>query len=235
MCGRVTRTDPKRIEAELRRLAAIFSAPMPIEPRYNVPPGDVQLVVREVRDDATAAREAAWLKWGLVPFWAKEPSIGNRLVNARCEGAADKPAFRDAMKRRRCLFVVDGFYEWRKNASGPKTPFYFHREDGAPFTLGGLYERWLTPGGEPLDTCVVLTTAPNALMQPVHERMPVIVRPEDQDRWLDPDLRDPAQLGDIVAPSDPNGFAAHAVSRRVNIPSADDASLIELEEELRLL
>ncbi|MBV9124870.1 MAG: SOS response-associated peptidase, partial [Planctomycetes bacterium] len=171
-------------------------------------------------------REMSLLRWGLVPSWAEDPAIGNRLINARAETAAEKPAFRSAFRQRRCLIPADGFYEWQRHPGG-KTPYYFSLRDKQPFAFAGLWERWQAPGGKVLETCTLLTTQANSLVQPVHDRMPVIVPAAEYDRWLDPSLHDPALLQPILQPYAPEEMTAYAVSRWVNDPKHEDARCVQ--------
>jgi putative SOS response-associated peptidase YedK len=189
------------------------------EPRYNVAPTtNVLAVVQE--DEPVLTR----LKWGLVPFWADDPKIGNRMINARAEGIAEKPAFRNAFRHHRCLIPLDGFYEWDKQ-QGEKIPYYFHLEDHRPFSLAGLWETW-DKGSEPLRTCTVVTTEANPLMSNIHDRMPVILAPEDRDLWLDPDAESEALLG-LLRPYEGEDLTAYRVSKRVNSPRFDGPECIE--------
>ena len=184
-------------------------------PRWNIAPTQDQLVV-SVRD---GARRAAATRWGLVPSWAKDVEIGNGLINCRSETITEKPAFRDAFRKRRALVVVDGFYAWRVNADGSKSPMRFQRRDRAPFTFAGLWETW-TRGEAPLVTCSIVTTTPNALMQPIHHRMPVILDGDARDAWLTTDAS-PDELRGLLAPRDDEAFEAFEVSAMVNSPRND--------------
>jgi putative SOS response-associated peptidase YedK len=179
MCGRFTLTRPPQ---DIADAFGLDGAPA-LEPRYNVAPTQQ---VFAVRGGASQAREGAWLRWGLVPSWAADLSIGNKLLNARAETAGEKPAFRNAFHRRRCLIPADGFYEWQAVA-GQKRPLYFRLEGGRLFAFAGLWERWQPPAGGPaVETCTILTTGANDLLRPFHERMPVILDPGRHDGWLDP-------------------------------------------------
>lgn len=191
------------------------------EPRFNVAPTQM---VPIVANRSTRAVELA--RWGLVPPWAEDPSIGNRLINARGESLPGKRAFRDAFARRRCLVPADGFYEWRR-AGKKKQPYFIHQEARRPFALAGLWERWRAPDGVWLISFTIVTCAANDLLAPLHDRMPVIVAPEDFERWLARDPAPPAALADILAPADPAGWAADAVGDAVNRPTHDAPDCVE--------
>jgi putative SOS response-associated peptidase YedK len=217
MCGRFALATSG---AQLATQFALAEAPQ-LAPRYNIAPTQSVAIVRA----AATGRELVSLRWGLVPVWAKDPSIGSRMINARAETAAEKPAFRTALRQRRCLIPADGFYEWQA-APGGKQPFYFHMAEGASFALAGLWERWKSPEGAWLETCTILTTEANDLLRPFHDRMPVIVAPDDYARWLDPALREADAVRDLLAPYDPTVMAAHPVSREVNRVANDGPQLI---------
>ena len=210
MCGRFSlKTTPDTLER-------IFGHAVPpgYRPRYNVAPGQEVLAILS---DADGER-AAMPKWGLVPFWAKDPSIGNRMINARAETVADKPAFRDAFRRRRCLVLADGFYEWRRLPER-KQPMWVQLQSGEPFAFAGLWERW-DRGQEPLQTCTILTTGANEFMRPIHERMPVILDGEVAAEWLASGTED-TRLHEIIEESRELPLQAHAVSTLVNRPAND--------------
>lgn len=214
MCGRASLSlQPDELEEFLRRYGLEASVPW-YTPRYNIAPSQNHVVIVEQQ----CARSVRVMRWGLVPSWAKDTSIGNRMINARSETVSSKPAFRDALARRRGLIVVDSYYEWRAEPSGPKTPFRIHRDDSQPFLLAALWERW-GPHDEPLETCVVLTTHANERMAAIHERMPVIVGDDSAGVWLDGETS-PVMVGNIMA-SDNAGFTAYAVSHYVNSPGND--------------
>jgi putative SOS response-associated peptidase YedK len=221
MCGRYTlATAPEA-------LARIFELDDPPElpARYNIAPTQQVPAVRLVVDEGSGAsrrRVLRLLRWGLVPFWAKDPGIGARMINARAETVADKPAFRAAFRRRRCLVLADGFYEWQRVGRGAKQPFLIRLRDGGPFAFAGLWERWTGPEGEPLESCTLLTTQPNELVAPIHNRMPVILDPADYDAWLDPQLQDPAALRPLLRAFPAEKMIAHPVSQRVNNPRVDE-------------
>ncbi|MEO7217771.1 MAG: SOS response-associated peptidase [Gemmatimonadaceae bacterium] len=214
MCGRTSLANlPEHLQPFLLRYG-IHDSPPWYTPRYNIAPSQTQMIIVE-RD---GEREARAMKWGLVPFWAKDPSIGNRMINARVETLATKPAYREAFAKRRGLMVVDSYYEWRVNPAGPKTPFRVHLEGDAPFTLGALWERW-GPKDEPLETCTVITTAAGPLMSRIHDRKPLVVSESAAAAWLDSNSSS-ATIQEIVA-SDDEHLLADPVSFYVNVPSND--------------
>lgn len=209
MCGRFTlRASPEQLG-----LAFGVAPPQEVAPRYNVAPTQPVAIVRP--DSATGKRVWTYALWGLIPSWAKDPTIGGRLINARSETAAEKPSFRGAFKYRRCLVPVDGFYEWQKVGKG-KQPYFIHMQDDAPFAVAGLWEHWIGPDGSEIESCTLLTTEPNGLMQPLHNRMPVILAAADYDRWLTTDSRDVAHLRDLLRPYPADSMAAYPVSTLVN-------------------
>jgi putative SOS response-associated peptidase YedK len=224
MCGRY------ELHSNPAAIALLFGLAHPpdLNPRYNIAPTtDVPIV----RVNAEGQRELVRVRWGLVPRWAKDPSIGARMINARGETIAEKPSFRTAYRRHRCLLPADGFYEWmtipRATAEGGparREPQHIRMKDGSPFGFAGLYERWRSAEGDVLDTCTIVTTEANSLLRPVHDRMPVIVAPEHYARWLDPAHAD---VADLIAPYPSAAMAYHPVSTRVNNVRHDDASLIE--------
>jgi len=219
MCGRFT------LFTAASRLAEVFlpgEAPS-AAPRYNIAPSRPVLTVRV--SPSGGRREFATPRWGLIPPWAKDASIGNRLINARAETAAEKPSFRRAFRERRCLVPADGFYEWKKDVTG-KHPFYIHRRDGSPFAFAGIWERWEGIAGEAVETCAILTTAPNGLLAPLHDRMPVILSPAAYDRWLDPSVRNPELLAPLIGPYPGEELEAYPVGKAVNDPATDDPSCI---------
>ena len=216
MCGRFSlKTTPDTLER-------IFghSAPPGYHPRYNVAPSQEVLAI--VAEDG--AERPAMLRWGLVPFWAKDPGIGNKLVNARAESIAEKPAFRAAFRKRRCLILADGFYEWQQRRDG-KHPMWVHLPDGAPFALAGLWERW-DRGEHPLETCTILTTDANPFMRTIHTRMPIILDAAAGKAWLDAAASE-TELHDLLAASAEVELEAHEVSRLVNNPANDRPECIE--------
>lgn len=231
MCGRVTLTSSAAELAEQFDLEADFlEASLPLlEPRYNIAPSQD---IATVRQDREGRRELSFERWGLVPHWAKDASIGNRLINARAETVASKPAFRDAFKSRRCVVPVDGFYEWTGRA-GARRPYVFRRADGRMFGIAGLYERWLGEGGEVIDSCTLITTEANATVAPFHDRMPVILDPADYEAWLDRERRDARaeSLLPLLAPCPDDWLEPSPVSSRINNVRNDDPECLVPEPE----
>lgn len=222
MCGRFTlRTAPQEVARTFRLTGALGEW----APRYNIAPSQV---VAAVRVDEADARQLVFLRWGLVPAWADDPAIGNRMINARGETVAEKPSFRKAFVARRCLIAADGFYEWQKSggsAKAPKQPFYITMRDERPFAFAGLWER-NTRCGEPIETCTIITTTANELMQPLHDRMPVIVPIDRQDLWLDPAVQEVERLTPLLAPFASDAMKATPVSTRVNNPRNESPECI---------
>jgi len=211
MCGRFTLVSPSVAVTE--RFHA--SAPPDLRPRYNIAPGqDVLCVTRD------GANRIEPLRWGLIPFWAKDPAIGNRLINARAETLAEKPSFRNAFAKRRCLVVADGFYEWRP-AGKRKVPVYIFLKSKKPFGFAGLYESWKAPDGKEIRTCTIITTGANDLVRPIHDRMPVIVPADAEDRWLDPREDSRERLQSLLTPYPSGEMDAHDVASIVNSASHD--------------
>jgi len=192
-------------------------------PSYNISPG--QSVYAVVRDERDETNRLARFRWGLVPSWAKDPSVGNRMINARAESVAERPSFKEAFRDRRCLVVADGFYEWQKTGRA-KVPFFIRLKSGRPFGMAGLYETWVSPAGKILRTCTIITTRANDLLSPIHDRMPVIVHREKQALWLDRSVRDKKHLIDILKPFPPEEMDAYRVSGAVNSPLNDNPALI---------
>lgn len=216
MCGRFTLT------VNINTLAEIFGVAPTLEaaPRYNIAP--TQEVVSILRD-GTAHLE--WLQWGLIPSWAKDASIGSKMINARAETLAEKPSFKRLLRSRRCLVPADGFYEWKKE-HGSKTPMYITLKDGSPFAFAGLWDLWHSPDGQQLRTCTLITTEPNAVVAPIHDRMPVILTPDAREMWLDNSIQDEHALLPLLSPYPAEDMTARAVSRLVNNPKIEGAELI---------
>jgi putative SOS response-associated peptidase YedK len=221
MCGRFT------LGATAATLAAQFDlATVPTwTPRYNIAPTQEVLVV--LQSSPQANREARLHRWGLIPPWAKDPSIGNRMINARAETVATKPAFRRAFKERRCLLLADGLYEWQRQERR-KQPFYIRLRDGRPFAFAGLWEHWEGCEGMAIQSCTILTTTSNEVVGRIHDRMPVILNPTDYDRWLDAGIQEPAVLKPLLRPYPADEMMAYPVSTRVNNPANDSPECVEL-------
>lgn len=222
MCGRFARRSTQQVLADW---FGVDLEDMPwFAPSYNVAPQSVQPVVRWDRD--TAHREFALMRWGLVPFWAKDAKMAYSTINARAEEVASKPAYREALKKRRCLVPADAFYEWHRVDAKSKTPFTIALTSGEPYAFAGLWESWRPKDGEPLETFTILTTDPNELMEPIHNRMPVILEPKDYDRWLEPGnpARPPV---DLLRPYPAEQMHAWPVSDRVGNVRNNDLELLE--------
>ncbi len=193
-----------------------------LPPRYNIAPTQSVPVVRLDQD---AAREFCLLRWGLIPFWARDPSIGSRMINARAETAASKPAFRQACRKRRCLILADGFYEWQKAGSG-KVPWFISVPSDEPFAMAGLWESWRSDGDDPLETCTILTTEAGSSLARIHHRMPVVLGHESVEQWLDPDM-DAGRLRLLAEGARREPMKAVRVSRRVNNPDNEGPDLVQ--------
>jgi len=220
MCGRFS------LGASATTLAAQFDlADLPAwTPRYNIAPAQEVLSVIRTPDDPR--RHSRLHRWGLVPSWAKDPGIGNRMINARAETVAIKPAFRHAFRERRCLVLADGLYEWQSQGRR-KQPFYIRLRDGRPFAFAGLWEHCESPEGAALDSCTLLTTTPNDRLRPLHDRMPVILAPEDYDLWLDLSVQEVERLQSLLRPYPAEEMTAFPVSTRVNNPANDSPECTE--------
>jgi putative SOS response-associated peptidase YedK len=216
MCGRFTLAQSPEAVARAFGLESVPNFP----PRYNIAPSQPVGVI--VRGQNATKPEFRLMGWGLIPFWAKDPSIGAKLINARSETVTEKPSFRAAFKYRRCLIPADGFYEWQKVQGGAKQPFYFSMEGNAVFAFAGLWESW-----NDIETCTILTTSANSLLQSIHDRMPVILSPEDYRPWLDPTIQGGRVLLDLLRPYPDAPMQAIPVGTRVNSAKVDDALCIE--------
>lgn len=218
MCGRFTLT------ADLEQLEERFSfhaSPLSLTPRYNIAPS--QAVLSIIRDEA--GTRGGLLRWGLIPSWAKDADIGNRMINARAETVAEKPSFRRALQKRRCLIVADGFYEWRQEGK-KKTPIFITLPSQAPFAFAGLWETWRPPDGEAIHSCTIITTTPNSLMESIHNRMPVILTRGAETVWLDRTITEPEKLLPLLVPYPATEMAAYAVASLVNSPKNDSSACI---------
>jgi putative SOS response-associated peptidase YedK len=219
MCGRFTLfVDPK----DLMDAFPGFETPVEWTPRYNIAPSQPVAVIAN-----NGQNKIEFFRWGLVPFWAKDLKIGNRMINARAETVAEKPSFRAAYRRRRCLVLADGFYEWRKEpGQRAKTPMYIRLKSGEPFAFAGLWETWRSPDDQTVLSCNIITTRPNSLVERIHNRMPVILEPQAYDLWLDPAEQSPEKLGVWLKPYPASQMTAYPVSRLVNSPSNDSPDCI---------
>jgi putative SOS response-associated peptidase YedK len=220
MCGRYVLKQAE-LQALLRRLG--IPDPRDFADHHNIAPTSVVPVIRR---RGAEAPESARLQWGLVPGWAKDASGGARLANARAEGIAEKPSFRDAFRRRRCVVPASGFYEWQ-TIGGRKFPWYFTRRDGAPLLLAGIWDRWEAQAGAALETFALVTTEPNAVVAPLHDRMPVILPEERLPAWLQPEPADPVALRTLLAPLPAELMTAWPVSPRMNSVRHEGADCIE--------
>ncbi|WP_141505943.1 SOS response-associated peptidase [Paenibacillus luteus] len=220
MCGRYTLTVTLE-ELLVRYMIGETMVPFH-RPKYNVAPS--QQVLSIIHDGQ--ANRLGELKWGLVPPWADDPKIGFQMLNARSETAASKPAFQTPLRRKRCLIPADGFYEWKTTATG-KQPMRITLKSRALFSMAGLYETWLSPDGTKINSCTILTTTPNELVAPIHDRMPVILRPEDEHLWLDRTVMDTAMLMPLLVPYQASELEAYPVSAAVGSVRNDEPSLIE--------
>lgn len=218
MCGRFT------LAVDVNTIARVFNAAIPsafnTEARYNIAPQ--QNVLTVMRDETT---HLDLLRWGLIPSWAKEESIGSKMINARAETLAEKPSFKRLLHSKRCLLVADGFYEWKKEQGG-KTPMYITLRDKEPFAFAGLWDTWRDADGQQIRTCTIITTEANELVASIHNRMPVILPRNAQEEWLDPGLHDDRILLPLLAPYPAEEMSARPVSRLVNNPRYEGAELI---------
>lgn len=221
MCGRFTLA----ISAEgLRQTFPDLEVPDQIVPRYNIAPTQPIAVIPN-----DGKNRLDFFLWGLVPSWAKDPTIGSRMINARAETLLEKPAFRTAFRRRRCLIPATGFYEWQQKPGGKsKIPMYIQLKSEAPFALAGLWELWNSPDGSMLLSCAIITTRPNELMEPIHNRMPVILPPQAHAQWLAPGEVNSAALQNLLEPYPAPEMIAHPVSTLVNNPANDSPACITL-------
>jgi putative SOS response-associated peptidase YedK len=221
MCGRFSLVaDPD----DLREAFPWLNIPTTeMAPRYNIAPSQPVAVIPN-----DGLHRLDFFSWGLIPSWAKDPSIGNRMINARAETLSEKPSFLAAFRRRRCLIPADGFYEWKAEpGKKTKTPMYIHMKSGGPFAFAGLWESWNSPDGSNIRSCSIVTTTPNALMQKIHNRMPVILPSSSYDLWLEPAEVDPKKLGSLLQPYPEEEMTAYPVSTLVNNPANDMAACIE--------
>jgi putative SOS response-associated peptidase YedK len=220
MCGRYV------IRAPVSQLATMFDlmdVPL-LTPRYNVAPTQMVPAVR--LKPGTKKRELVMLKWGLIPAWAKDAAIGSQMIMARADTVADKPAFRDAFRRRRCLIVADGFYEWQKT-NGKKQPYFIGLKDQNPFAFAGLWEQWKNPEDDVVESCALITTDANDIVRPIHDRMPVILQPKDYETWLDLENQDTMALQKLLQPYPGEAMMAYPVSPFVNNPRNEASRCVD--------
>lgn len=228
MCGRFTLRTPAADWLPMFHIAE-NEVSTSLAPRYNIAPTQMVAAIRMSKDDDQAANsqnELVQLKWGLIPSWAKDATIGSRMINARSETIAEKPSFRSAFKKKRCLIVADGFYEWKKIDSKTKQPYHIRMKDQAPFAVAGLWEYW-NKGEHPIESCTIITTEANEIMDPLHDRMPVILSEEDWPMWLDSTNCDKTALQQKMIPFPSEMMETFAVDPIVNNARHEDARCIE--------
>ncbi|TDI65204.1 MAG: SOS response-associated peptidase [Alphaproteobacteria bacterium] len=218
MCGRYSLTSP----VEALRALFQFDGPLPnLAPNYNVAPTQAVPIVRLEQ----GVRHLAFARWGLIPSWAKEVSA-KPLINARAETVAEKPSFRAAFRRRRCLVPADGYFEWQKTRQGTKQPYNIVLSDTGPFGMAGIWQTWSAADGSEIDSVAIITIDANSKLAPIHDRMPVILKPADYDRWLDSDRFDRQQAKALLRPAQQDFLRAYPISRRVNAVSNNDAAIV---------
>lgn len=220
MCGRFTLSNSSEAIAAAFQLNKVPQ----LQPRYNIAPTQLVLALLSMSEDSDAIGKNSvlhqfhQLRWGLIPSWAKNSTMGARLINARAETVTEKPSFRSAFRHRRCLVIADGFYEWQRQ-DGKKQPFYFRLQNGQPFAFAGLWERWKSSDREEIQSCTILTTEANNLLRPIHDRMPVILDSKDYDLWLDPAVQNTEPLQQLLRPYQSEAMTTYAVSTKVNNPA----------------
>lgn len=219
MCGRYALfADPEMLVTRFE----LWQTP-DLRPRYNLAPSQE---VPAIRRSQEGRRELTLLRWGLVPHWAKAETTGHSMINARAETVAEKPAFRSAFRRRRCLIPADGFYEWKK-AGRTKQPYFIRLKDGLPLAFAGLWEEWRSPDGQAVGSCAIIVTRANPLVEPIHDRMPVILEPRAYEEWLSTDLTDTEGLTQLLVPFPSEDMEAYPVDRRVNNPKNEGVACVE--------
>jgi putative SOS response-associated peptidase YedK len=219
MCGRFDLHLPKELLAEIFGISIVQD----LQPRYNIAPTQQIVVIRSYPD---GSKHLDLLKWGLIPSWAKDSNIGSSMINARSETVDVKPAFRTALKHRRCIIPANGYYEWREVA-GSKHPLYVKLKDNNLMMFAGLWDHWKFPDGEVIESCTILTTTTNDLIKPLHDRMPVILDPKDIDFWLDTQITDPEQLKSLFKSFSSELMDMYPVGDKVNLPRNDSSDLIK--------
>lgn len=216
MCGRFTLTE----NIQFLQQQFLFEFDEVIEPRYNIAPSQMVLAI----GSNGKQRKGSMLKWGLVPYWAKDEKIGYKMINARSEGIDEKPSFRQSFMNRRCLILADGFYEWKKTETG-KQPYRFMMKNRKPFAFAGLYDVWKN-NGQTIASCTVITTTPNRVTEDVHDRMPVILHEEDYDQWINPLNDDFVRLKSLLVPYPAEAMTKYSVSTLVNSPKNEIAECV---------
>jgi putative SOS response-associated peptidase YedK len=224
MCGRYTLHHTPR---EIRERFGVETLEELLSPRYNIAPSQIVPIIRRHQSSVAGgdSREMAGCKWGLIPYWAKDPKIGNNLINAKAETISEKPSFKNAFVKRRCLIPADGFFEWRKRGKEPSQPVYVRRRDGGLFAFAGLWEAWKTPEGEALETCTIITVEPNEFISKIHHRMAAILKPDEEAAWIDPKSKSDELLR-LLRPYESDDLEAFPVSRAVNSPAHDSPECI---------
>jgi putative SOS response-associated peptidase YedK len=218
MCGRFSRKATLQAIIDEFEIEEVNGT---IEPSYNVAPGqDVAVILKD------ESRKLGLLKWGLIPSWSKDPAIGNRMINARAESLADKPSFKQPLRRKRCLIIADGFFEWKKEGK-QKIPMYIFLKNQKPFAFAGLWDTWTSPDGNKISTCTVITTEPNELLKKIHNRMPVILTKKHFDLWLDRNVQDEQMVLPLLQPYAEKDMDMYEVSRAVNSPKNNSPELLK--------
>jgi putative SOS response-associated peptidase YedK len=218
MCGRFSRKATLQAIIDEFEIEEVNGT---IEPSYNVAPGqDVAVILKD------ESRKLGLLKWGLIPSWSKDPAIGNRMINARAESLADKPSFKQPLRRKRCLIIADGFFEWKKEGK-QKIPMYIFLKNQKPFAFAGLWDTWTSPDGNKISTCIVITTEPNELLKKIHNRMPVILTKKHFDLWLDRNVQDEQMVLPLLQPYAEKDMDMYEVSRAVNSPKNNSPELLK--------
>lgn len=219
MCGRFSLVAPA---IEVAKQFNLVEVPL-LAPRYNIAPSQPVAIIRE---NSAGFRELSHAQWGLIPSWAKDSSMASKLINARSETVSEKPAFRAAIKSRRCIVPASGFYEWQ-SLNGKKQPIYIHPTDGKLFAIAGLWEHWKSPDGEEIESCTLLTAAPNTLISPIHDRMPVLLEPEDYALWLNPKQPKTDLFHHLFRPYPAQKMAVYPVAPLVNNPRYDASDCMQ--------
>jgi putative SOS response-associated peptidase YedK len=222
MCGRFAFYSPREAITELFNV----EFPLELEPRFNISPTQYVVALRQQENEAQGVTiEPALLRWGLIPSWAKDPRVGNRMINARAETVDTKPSFRAAFKRRRCIVLADGFFEWRRTDDG-KTPYYISMKNRQPFAMAALWEHW-RGGDSVIESCAIITTVANRMMTKLHDRMPVVLSTENTRQWIDTANSSREALLSLLVPADDNSLQYWEVSRSVNNSRNEGPGLIE--------